>query len=207
MLFIDFRKAFDTVNHTILGQKLKAIGISGNLLSWLADYLSMRQQFVQTSGNKSESKTVRFGVPQGSILGPKLFSIFVNDFAESITNGELYFFPTIRQSTPLARTLVISFKHYNLYWTRFTPAWCLSNRLVAHESKSEAMILFNQTFVGPLPCLRFGNSTIEYKLDCKCLGLTIYNKLSWQEHTENVCDSFRKKVAVLKRIKFLPKLV
>ena len=54
--------------------------------------MSMRQQFVQISGNKSEPATVRFGVPQGSILGPNLFSIFVNDLAESITSGELYLF-------------------------------------------------------------------------------------------------------------------
>ena len=92
VLFIEFRKAFDTVNHTILLEKLKAIGISGNLFSWLADYMSMRQQFVQISGNRSEPATVRFGVPQESILGPKLFSIFVNDLAESITSGELYLF-------------------------------------------------------------------------------------------------------------------
>ena len=87
VLFIDFRKA---VNHTILLGKLKATGISGNLLSWLADYMSIRQQFVRISGNRSKSKTVRIGVPQGSVLGPKLFSIFVNDLAESISNGELH---------------------------------------------------------------------------------------------------------------------
>ena len=92
VLFIDFRKAFDTVNHTILLGNLKATGISGNLLSWLADYKSMRQQFVQISGNRSKFKTIRIGVPQGSILGPKLFSIFVNDLAESISNGELHLF-------------------------------------------------------------------------------------------------------------------
>ena len=73
----------------ILLEKLKGIGISGNLLSWLPDYMSMHQQFVQVSGNKSEPITVRYGVPQGSILGPKLYSIFVNDLAESIMSGEL----------------------------------------------------------------------------------------------------------------------
>ena len=62
-------------------------------------------------------------------------------------------------------------------------------------------------FVGPLPCLRYGNRTIEYKVSCKCLGLTIDNRLSWQEHTKNVCDSFSKKVSVLKQIKLLPKPV
>ena len=92
VLFVDFRKAFDTVNHTILLEKLKAIGISGDLFSWLDDYMSARKQFVQLSGYQSGSKTVTYGVPQGSILGPKLFSIFVNDLPESITSGDLFMF-------------------------------------------------------------------------------------------------------------------
>lgn len=60
--------------------------------------------------------------------------------------------------------------------------WCQSNRLIAHESKTEALIISNQNFIGPLPCLTYGNSTIEYKSSSKCLGLTMNNKLSWQEH-------------------------
>ena len=85
--------------------------------------------------------------------------------------------------------------------------WCQSNRLIAHESKTEAMIISSQNFIGPLPRLTYGNSTIKYKQSSKCLGLTIDNKLSWQEHIKNVCKSFSNKVAVLKRIKFLPKPV
>lgn len=206
VLFIDFRKAFDTVNHTILLEKLNATGISGDLFSWLTDYLSRRQQFVQISGNKSELKKVRFGVPQGSILGPKLFSIFVNDLAESITHGELYLFADDTTIYTLGENIddIIPTLQSILDQVH---TWCLSNRLVIHEFKSEAMIISNQTFVGPLPCLRYGNSLIEYKVSSKCLGLTIDNRLSWQQHTKNVCASFSKKVAVLKRIKFLPKPV
>ena len=85
--------------------------------------------------------------------------------------------------------------------------WCQSNRLIAPESKTEALIISSQNFIGPLQRLTYGNSTIEYKQSSKCLGLTIDNKLSWQEHIKNVCKSFSNKVAVLKRIKFLPKPV
>ena len=80
VLFIDFRKAFDTVNHTILPEKQKAIGVSGDLLSWLDDYMSARKQFVQLSEFQSKHKTISYGVPQDSILGPKLFSICGNVF-------------------------------------------------------------------------------------------------------------------------------
>lgn len=85
VLFVDFRKAFDSVNHSILLEKLKATVISGLLFSWLANYLSNRNQFVQISGKKSALQPVKYGVPQGSILGPRLFSIYVNDLPESIS--------------------------------------------------------------------------------------------------------------------------
>ena len=84
-------KAFDTVNHTMVLEKLKAIAISGDLLSWLDDYMSARK-LVQTSGYQSEPKTIAYGVPWGSILEPKLFSVFVNDLPESITSGDLFMF-------------------------------------------------------------------------------------------------------------------
>ena len=139
VLFIDFRKAFDSVNHTILLEKIKATGISGDLLSWLTNYLSMRQQFVLISENKSESKKVRFGVPQGSILGPKLFSIFINDLAESITHGEFYLFADDTTIYTIGENIddIIPTLQSILDQVH---TWCLSNRLVIHESKSEAMI-------------------------------------------------------------------
>ena len=204
VLFIDFRKAFDTVNHTILLEKLKAIGISGDLYSWLDDYMSARKQFVQLSRYQSGPKTITYGVPQGSILGPKLFSIFVNDLPESISSGDLFMFAddttifTIGENTD---NIILTLQSVldQVY------TWCQSNRLIAHESKSEALIISKQSFIGPMPRLTYGNSTIEFKSSSKCLGLTVDNKLSWQEHTKNVCKSFSKKVAVLKRIKFLPK--
>ena len=78
-IFLDLSKAFDTVNHNILLEKLKAYGIQSENLKWFRSYLSNRKQFILYDDFKTEMKIVKCGVPQGSILGPSLFLIFVNE--------------------------------------------------------------------------------------------------------------------------------
>ena len=92
VIFIDFCKAFDCVDHEILGFKMQGCGIGGHLLVWLKDYLNNRKQYVEINGKKSKLLIVKYGVPQGSLFGPRLFSIYVNDLASSITTGELHLY-------------------------------------------------------------------------------------------------------------------
>ena len=78
-VFIDLIKAFDTLNNEIVVNKLHHSGIRGIVLEWIVSYLSSRKQFAQINDKSSENKTIRCGIPQDSVLGPKLFSIFIND--------------------------------------------------------------------------------------------------------------------------------
>ena len=91
-VFIDLEKAFDTVNHKILLKKLEFYGIRGKSNQWFASYLSNRQQCVKLDGKKSSLLDISCGVPQGSILGPLLFLIYINDMKNSVKHSILHHF-------------------------------------------------------------------------------------------------------------------
>jgi len=91
MLLLDLQKAFDTMDHSILIMKLSSTGLGKDIVRWFSSYLSDRQQLVDISGTFSSSATVTCGVPQGSILGPLFFLIYVNDMPAVIKNKLLLY--------------------------------------------------------------------------------------------------------------------
>ena len=90
-IYLDFEKAFDTVPHRRLLGKLESYGIKGEILKWVEEYLNNRTQIVSVNGEYSETGNIKSGVPQGSVLGPLLFVIYINDILDHIsTNGLLF---------------------------------------------------------------------------------------------------------------------
>ena len=89
VVYIDFQKAFDTVSHEILIYKLEAMGLSGDMLKWFVSYFKDRKQFAVVNGCSSQTKAVTCGVPQDPLLGPRLFTYYINDLSDSITEANL----------------------------------------------------------------------------------------------------------------------
>ena len=177
VLFIDFRKAFDCVDHVILGEKLKALGVSEDMWIWLMYYLANRSQLTQTDGASSESKPVKIEVPQGSLLGPRLFITYVNDLPDNIRSDEvcmcaddttIYTIGNTTDEVAIALQVILD----------QLQTWCHKNRLIIHEGKCDTVFLDTKPFIGPLKPLVWGNKTIEYRSFSVCLGIAIDERLS-----------------------------
>ena len=138
-VFVDLEKAFDTVNHSILISKLRYYGLKEPSLSWLSSYLSNRSQQVSLNGQLSTPKQVTCGVPQGSILGPLLFLIYINDMNKAINNSTVYHFAddtNLLYSHKNPKTLKKAMNRdlKSLY------EWLCANRLSLNVGKTEFMI-------------------------------------------------------------------
>lgn len=160
-VFIDFQKAFDCVSHSILLYKLELnFGITGNLLAWLRDYLSDREQYTVINGVSSENTKVAYGIPQGSVFGPILFALYISDLPKSVNTATTFLYAddttmycddeSVDQVTA---TLNKALEELAL--------WCKHNSLVPHPKKCEGMIFKRNHFIGPLGSLKINQHLIK----------------------------------------------
>ena len=114
-IFLDFSKAFDTVNHEILLAKLEFFGIRGIVKDWFTAYLSNRKQFVSLGNTYSDKVNISCGVPQGSVLGPLLFLIYINDFHNCSKLLDFHLFADDTNLFLKHRNIASKFGHYLLW--------------------------------------------------------------------------------------------
>ena len=202
--FVDFRKAFDSVSHSHLLEKLnRQFGIDGQLYAWMKNYLSNRKQFTVINGRKSSKTQVRCGVPQGSVLGPTLFTLFTNDLPLSILSGDTFMYNNDTTVFCIGSTQDAACNLLNgALQELFT--WRINNRLTPHPGKCEVLSLSKARFVDPLPAIYIGESVLEYKIKTRLLGVTIDHNLSWIPHLQEVIKNFANKLSLLKKSRFLP---
>ena len=179
VIFLDFSKAFDKVDHTYLIHKLNFYGIRGELLSWLEDFLSDRYQSVIIEGFQSSTTKVTLGVPQGSVLAPLLFLCFINDLPVNIKNKiNLY-----ADDVLLYSTINSLDDCYQLQADLNTlEQWANRWRMVFNPSKCEYLIITNKLHSISTQ-YHIQKHTIKEVTHAKYLGVIIDQHLTWNEHT------------------------
>ena len=181
--FLDLRKAFDTINHKLLLQKLEHYGFRGHSYRFLLSYYQNRKQYVHSNGYNSATLPVNCGVPQGSILGPLCFSIFINDLPLAVEEETILFADDAAFVITAPTLEGLLEKIRNLFSD--LAAYLNINKLVPNASKSKLM-MFTSKPTSNLPVMLFGGKEIEWISEFKYLGLTITNSLNFTRHISNI---------------------
>ena len=199
-VFLDFAKAFDTVNHQILLSKLENYGIRGPAKDWFESYLKNRHQIVKIGDTLSDKMQIVCGVPQGSILGPILFLLYINDIKNS--SKILKFFLYADDTSTLLRSKSIQELEsiYNKELSYVTD-WLNANKLTLNVEKSN-LVLFRSTkkTVETLN-IKIKGEQIQEKDYTKYLGILIDNKLSWNCHIKHVNLKISKGIGILTKLR------
>ena len=206
-IYMDLSKAFDTLDHDTLLKKLNYYGISDTALEWFRSYLSHRSQYVELNGVSSARKTITTGVPQGSILGPLLFLIYMNDIPQSSQSfrfilyaDDTNLFTTVEYSLPISISNVSEILNNELKEIND----CLSlNKLTLNIQKTKFMVFhpYQKDIAGLIPMLKINDVEIERVSSFKCLGILFDENMSWKCHTDMISNKLSKYTGILSKLK------
>ena len=209
IIYFDFAKGFDTVNHDLLLLKLKnEFNIDARLLKFFVNYLQNRHQCVVLKNVLSDTLPVMSGVPQGSILGPLLFVLFINDISTRISNGTSICL--FADDTKIWRGMS-SVEDCNILQNDidYLHDWCISNQMKFHPNKCKVVSINSKSssthlaYLGLLPLSRFnhtlGRNILDYETEEKDLGVIVNNNFSWAEQHNQIINKASQMLGLLKR--------
>ena len=206
LLMLDLSKAFDRVSHDILLDKLLAIGFSPQVIGWFSEYLSNRTQSVIIDNLTSSSLKIVSGVPQGSVLGPLLFLIYINDLGCKITYSK-----RLMYVDDLQIYIQVPYKDLNLGISLLQNDlhainnWCLLNNFKINADKTNFIIFGKKasTVFDANTSFYFGGSQIQLSKTVKNLGLFIDHDMKWRSHVNHIIKSVNYTLYRLRHFKHL----
>ena len=205
LVLLDLSKAFDSVDHSILFKKLSNIGVSGESLSWFESYISDRKQFVRIGSSVSEVLPITHGVPQGAILSPLLFCIYINDLSRVPQSSKLESFvddSKIFMSFPIED--IASAKTKIEETLKLVATWFFENKLLINPEKTKLLLIGTRQLLGKLleeMTITFLGEEITPTTNAKDLGLTLDSHLTYDYHIKNVVSSCMAKLCQINRVK------
>ena len=199
-IFFDLRKAFDSVPHRLLLDKLTGYGLDSHIVSWICSYLTDRKQHVVVGGDSSTNVSVLSGVPQGSVLGPLLFLIYIDDVAAStnLTEGSVL---NIFADDMLLYRPVTSIEDLHLLQQDIDKIseWVNINHLSLNPVKCKSMMVSRKKNPTQFLPFNLNGSLLEHVDTFKYLGILLSSDLSWSAHVSSICAKAKKIVGLLYR--------
>ena len=205
-LFIDFTKAFDTVDHEILLTKLAHYGVRGHANSFFKSYLCNRSQYIAINGVKSSTQNITCGVPQGSVLGPILFLIYVNDLHRCLGDSITRMFADDTNLT-LYHKNNTELKKISISKTKALMKWCDCNKLTINWNKTHYVLFHakNKLISSDFDQINISGNIVKRVSCVKYLGIHIDELLTWRDHVSYIYKSLLKYYGIFNHMKHFVK--